>query len=261
MDNSDKSKQLSRERFGKFAAGYVTSQTHASVNELELLATLAGAKPHWQMLDIATGGGHTSLYFASQVSQVIAVDLTEAMLEAARKYHASKRATNIAYTAADAENLPFPSGSFDLVTCRIAAHHFPDVAAFVKEGARVLRKEGRFVFQDQVVPDDVGAGNYVNDFERKRDPSHHLAHDRQSWLKFFDMAGLTVSSDQIIAKQHNFLNWAQMQNCGPETITELVEMALHSPAIAYEWLQPTNFNDLSTATFRNQHIILLATKG
>lgn len=260
MDNSDRSKQLSQDRFGRFAQGYVTSQTHASLNELDLLATLANAKPHWKMLDVATGGGHTSLHFARQVSQVIAVDLTEAMLIAARKYHASREAKNIAYASADAEKLPFPSGTFDLVTCRIAAHHFPDVASFVGEGARVLRKGGRLVFQDQVVPDDEDAGNFVNDFERTRDPSHHFAYDRQTWLAFFEKAGLKVSGDQIIAKQHNFLNWAQMQNCSPETITELVEMVLHSPAIAFEWLQPENFSDLSAATFRNQHIIMRATK-
>ena len=260
MDELDQSKRLSQERFGKYAQGYVTSQTHAASYELDLLASLAEAEPHWRMLDIATGGGHTSLHFAWLVNQVVAVDLTEAMLKAARGYHASKGAANLVYTSADAENLPFPAESFDLVTCRIAAHHFPDVAAFVAEGARVLRRGGRFVFQDQVVPDDHEAGRFVNEFERKRDPSHHLAYDRQRWLEFFERVGLKVSVDQIIQKQQNFLNWAQMQNCSKETMAELVEMALNSPPIAHQWLRPENFSNTSSATFRNQHIVLLALK-
>lgn len=260
MDNSDKIKKLSQERFGKYAQGYVTSQTHSAQSELEVLGSFAEAQPGWRMLDIATGGGHTSLYFASRVKEVVAVDLTEGMLWAARSYHASKSATNLFYAASDAENLPFPAESFDLVTCRIAAHHFPDVNAFVKEGARVLRKGGRFVFQDQVVPDDGEAGKYVNDFERKRDPSHNYAYNRQDWISFFERAGLLVSGSQVIRKKHNFLNWAQMQNCSPETIAEVAEMAIQAMPVAQEWLQPENFSDLPTASFYNRHIILLATK-
>jgi ubiquinone/menaquinone biosynthesis C-methylase UbiE len=260
MDELDRSKRLSRERFGEFAQGYVTSQTHASSSELILLSSLAEAKPHWRMLDIATGGGHTSLHFASLVNRVVAVDITEAMLIAARSFHISKGVTHLEYASADAERLPFPSGSFELVTCRIAAHHFPDVAAFIAEGARVLCKGGRFVFQDQVVPDDPEAGRFVNDFERKRDPSHHFAHNRPGWLAYFVRAGLKVSVDQVISKQHNFLNWAQMQNCSSETIEELREMALHSPPNARQWLQPENFSSLASATFQNRHLILLALK-
>jgi ubiquinone/menaquinone biosynthesis C-methylase UbiE len=182
------------------------------------------------------------------------------MLIAARGFHTSKGKSNIFYTCADSESLPFSKESFDLVVCRIAAHHFPDVAAFVEEGARVLCKGGQFIFQDQVVPDDREAGLFVNDFERKRDPSHHLAYDRLGWLAFFENSGLKVILGQIITKQHNFVHWTQMQNCSPETTAELVEMALHSPPIARQWLQPDKFFDIDSATFCNRHLILLARK-
>ena len=124
----------------------------------------------------------------------------------------------------------------------------------------MLRKDGRFIFQDQVIPDDEEAGRYVNEFERLRDPSHHHAYDRQSWNDFFKSAGLKVSAEQIIQKQHNFLNWAQMQSCSDETIAGLVEMAINLPPIARSWLQPENFSNLPAATFQNQHIILKAEK-
>jgi ubiquinone/menaquinone biosynthesis C-methylase UbiE len=260
MDNSDQIKKLAQDRFGKYAQGYVTSQTHSAQSELDILGSFAEAQPGWRTLDIATGGGHTSLYFASRVKSVMAVDLTEGMLKAARNHHASKGATNIHYASSDAESLPFPAESFDLVTCRIAAHHFPNVAEFVKEGARVLRKGARFVFQDQVVPDDSQAAELVNDFERKRDPSHHIAYDRESWVRFFEMAGLAVFEQELISKKHNFLNWAQMQSCSQETIEALAGMALRLSPIAKEWLQPENFPDAASATFQNRHLVLLARK-
>ena len=54
---------------------------------------------------------------------------------------------------ADAEALPFPDCHFDLVTCRIAAHHFAGVPTFVAEVWRVLRKGGTLALVDNVAPD------------------------------------------------------------------------------------------------------------
>ena len=146
-------KQQSQERFGRFAPSYVTSAGHARGAELERLLALAAPQAEWRALDVATGGGHTALKIAPHVRQIVASDLTPAMLEAARA-HIGLQAPNAAFTAADAEALPFADEAFDLLTCRIAPHHFPDVFAFVRECARVLKPGGRLVVQDLTVPDD-----------------------------------------------------------------------------------------------------------
>ena len=96
-------------------------------------------KPSWQALDIATGAGHTAAAFAPHVARVIASDLTEEMLQEAAKLAAAKGFANMETARADAEALPFEDARFDLVTCRIAAHHFPDVPTFVAEVWRVLK--------------------------------------------------------------------------------------------------------------------------
>jgi ubiquinone/menaquinone biosynthesis C-methylase UbiE len=51
--------------------------------------------------------------------------------------------------------MPLDDASFDLVTCRIAPHHFDDVAAFVHEAARVLKPGGMLLVQDHLMPEDA----------------------------------------------------------------------------------------------------------
>ncbi|MGB1287824.1 MAG: class I SAM-dependent methyltransferase, partial [Aggregatilineales bacterium] len=120
-------KSLNQRRYGQFAEGYVSSQTHAKGADLDRLVELTDPQSGWCVLDVATGGGHTALKFAPHVQQVIATDLTPRMLMAARQNILAKETKNVLFSAADAENIPFPDNSFDLVTCRIALHHFPDM--------------------------------------------------------------------------------------------------------------------------------------
>ena len=72
MTAQNDAKTLSRQRFGKFAAEYVTSQGHAKGSELDLLVEIAQPASSWSALDIATGGGHTALKFAPHVKQGLA---------------------------------------------------------------------------------------------------------------------------------------------------------------------------------------------
>ena len=61
----------------------------------------------------------------------------------------------------DALSLQFNAESFDLVTCRIAAHHFSDAKLFVKEATRVLKPGGLLLVQDQVMPEDDMTARYI----------------------------------------------------------------------------------------------------
>ncbi|MBA3874578.1 MAG: methyltransferase domain-containing protein, partial [Anaerolineae bacterium] len=164
-------KAQAQERFGKFAQGYVESKGHASGDDLDRLVELAQPQSDWLVLDVATGGGHTALKFAPLVNKVVALDLTPQMLEAAEKFLTGKGITNVEFKAGDAEQLPFDADIFNLVTCRIAPHHFPDCWKFVQECARVLKPGGTLIVEDNTVPDDERAARYVDAFERLRDPS------------------------------------------------------------------------------------------
>ena len=146
-------KSLVQQQFGAHAAAYATSTVHAKGASLGRLVELVQPKPSWHALDVATGAGHTAAAFAPHVARVVASDLTPEMLQEAAKLAKAKGFANMETAPADAEALPFDDASFDLVTCRIAPHHFPDVPTFVAEVWRTLKGGGTFALVDNIAPD------------------------------------------------------------------------------------------------------------
>ena len=244
--------------FGAHAQAYVTSASHARGDDLARLIEMTEAKSDWLVLDVATGGGHTGLALVPLVQQVIALDLTEAMLHAARA-HAETKGAQIRYTAGDAELLPFDEGTFDLVTCRIAPHHFPNIDAFVQESSRVLKAGGVLVIQDHLLPDSKKAGRYVDAFEKLRDPSHVRGYASYEWRKLYESAGFAVEHTETYVKAHDLVSWAERMGCDAVTIERLQVMLLRAPVKAAAWLD-AKYAGTEAATFANHHILIRGRK-
>ncbi len=234
---------LARERFSRFAAAYVTSANHASGPDLGHLLVMAQPEPHWRVLDVATGGGHTALTFAPFVAGVVASDLAPAMLEQAEAHIRAQNVRNVTYREAAADDLPFADESFELVTCRIAAHHFPDALRFMQESARVLRPGGRLLLQDQMLPVHRPSAAWVDDLERRRDPSHNRAYSETGWRHLFARAGLRVEQGATVVKRHNLPDWARRQGNDDAAIARLEAMLRDAPTPARLWFAP---RDLGT---------------
>ena len=226
------SKSLVKEKFGAAAADYAASAVHAKGPSLARVVELAVPQPHWRVLDVATGAGHTAAAFAPYVSQVIASDITAEMLQEAQKVAAGKGLANVGTKHADAGALPFPDASFDLVTCRLAAHHFPDVAAFVSEVWRVLVSGGTFALVDNISPDAKilpgvseielrGVAAIYNVFEKLRDPSHGRCLTLSEWLKLMEKCGFSIAHHEHIDQEVPFDAWTARMRCDKATVTRL----------------------------------------
>jgi SAM-dependent methyltransferase len=120
-------------------------------------ADLVGAR----VLEVGCGGAMCSRWLAEQGARPVALDLSSGMLRHAR---AGARATGIdvPLVQADAQHLPFADGAFDLAFTAFGAVPFvTDSAAVMREVARVLRPNGRWVFATThplrwIFPDDPG---------------------------------------------------------------------------------------------------------
>lgn len=247
-----------QQQFGTHAQNYVNSSVHATGEDLDAMLRLANPQPTDVVLDIATGGGHTALKFAPHVNRVVATDITPAMLEAAQAF-ISPQADNVSFELADAQDLPFGDATFDIVTCRIAAHHFPDAYEFVLEAARVLRPGGRLVLQDQQAPPDERAHKYIDTFERLRDPSHNHQLSAGQWRSTFLDARLELGETYEMARADAFIPWAQRIGATPETVEKLTTLMLQAPDAVRDWLQPKAMGT-PDAVIHHRYLILVGTR-
>jgi ubiquinone/menaquinone biosynthesis C-methylase UbiE/catechol 2,3-dioxygenase-like lactoylglutathione lyase family enzyme len=207
-EEADAIKARVRDTFSRTAEAYVASPGHAAGDDLVRLLAFAAPRPTDRTLDVSTGGGHTALALAPRVARVTASDLTPRMLAAARAFLTEKGVTNAEFVVADAERLPFLDAAFELVTVRIAPHHYADATRAVAEMARVLVPGGRLAVIDNIAPDDPELDAVLNDWERRRDPSHVRAYTVAEWQRFLAAAGLEVRQMETGRKAHPFASWA-----------------------------------------------------
>jgi ubiquinone/menaquinone biosynthesis C-methylase UbiE len=259
---------LVEKQFGVAAADYAASAVHAHGPSLARLVEMVAPQPGWQALDVATGAGHTALAFAPLVRYVVASDITEAMLLETAKLAAARGLVNVETVKAAAGALPFPDAHFDLVTCRLAAHHFPDPAAFVAESWRVLRPGGTFALVDNVSPDAsmlplatpaelLNAARAFNAYEKLRDPSHERALTRDEWLSLLCTAGFADPRSELLDQDIAFGPWTARMRCTPETIRHL-DTILHGDPLLRPFLRPRM--EHGELTFTLQEAIIVARK-
>ncbi|HZO49857.1 MAG TPA: class I SAM-dependent methyltransferase [Gaiellaceae bacterium] len=182
------------------AALYVESDAHRAGDDLEqLVAWAAGART---ALDVATGGGHVARRLREEGIEVVTTDRAPGMRPD---------------VICPAEHLPFADASFDVVACRTAAHHFADVAAAVREMARV--SAGRVL-----VVDTLHMGAEVEEAERLRDPSHVRTYTEAEWRALLAGAGLDVTDVRLFAHSFDLEAWLRRTGCEGDDAARVVEL-------------------------------------
>src|SRR5207247_1324957 len=151
----------SREQFGRQAHHYVASPVHAS--GADDLVALLDPPADAIALDVGTGAGHTAHALGRRCRYVLAGDITPEMPAETRSLSGGLGLDNVQPVFVLAEHLPFADASLDVVSCRLAAHHFADAPAFCREAARTLKPGGRFLVHDTISPESDEVAAFVND--------------------------------------------------------------------------------------------------
>lgn len=202
--------------FGERAAMYTTSAAHTDPQVLARVVALASPQPHWSALDIATGTGHTAFALAPHVRSVVGTDLTPEMLAEAERLRVQRSIDNVRFRPADVHHLPFEADTFDLVTCRRAAHHFSDIGRALREMHRVLRRSGRLVIDDRSVPEDDFVDRCMNKLDWYHDESHVREYRASEWRAM--LAGVGFAIDVVEPyRQHRPLS-ALTAGVSPENV-------------------------------------------
>ena len=111
-------------------------------------AAMLDARPGERVLEVGCGLGADARELAERVApggSVVAVDISQAMIDAARERHDGSAVT---YERASVTELPYDDASFDVVRVERVLQHVPDVDLACREMARVLRPGGRVLAYD-----------------------------------------------------------------------------------------------------------------
>ena len=191
--------------FTKYASGYSNNPDFSRGPDLAALLDELKPGRTEEALDVATGTGFTALALAPFVKSVVGIDITEGMLQEARRIADERGSKNVTFELGDAQKLAYPNSSFDIVTTRRAAHHFDDVPAFLRGARRVIRLEGRLGVVDMSPP--PGAADFTNRIEKLRDASHIRAFDQNEWGQMLNEAGFEISSERIMEESVSLGDW------------------------------------------------------
>ncbi len=183
-----------RESFTAQAQAFAANPWVTDEERIRRLVAAAGLTGSERVLDIATGPGYIAEAFAGATREVVGVDLTEAMLLIAKQRTKERGISNVSFRAADAQNLPFENGAFDVVVCRLTLHHLLKPREVLREMARVCRAGGTIVVEDIYASELAERAAYQDRWEILRDPSHVRTLALSEMLQLFRDAGLETDS-------------------------------------------------------------------
>ena len=154
--DADNYKKVEREVYSATAGSYERYGTRNFEAYAGPLLAAADLKPGHNVLDVACGPGVPSLMAAPLVAPggtLTGVDLAPGMVALASEKARSRGIRNVSFREGDAEDLPFPDESFDIVLCNHGLVHTTDRKKALQEMHRVLNRNGRLALSVWGTPD------------------------------------------------------------------------------------------------------------
>ncbi len=170
--------------FGRIAGEWDALRADLFGTSFTARALLAMLSSDWVVADIGSGTGNAAEHLARFVKEVVCVDQSRPMLEAAEKRLSGYR--NVRFVEASAEDLPLDDRSVDVATSFLLLHHIGEPERVLSEMARITRPGGVVLVVDML---EHGRDDY-----RRLMGHAHLGFSEDRVREMYTQAGLTTPS-------------------------------------------------------------------
>jgi ubiquinone/menaquinone biosynthesis C-methylase UbiE len=204
--------QRVRDEFTRQAETFSSSPAITDAALAQRIIDALGEEARGTVLDVACGPGVLSAAIAKSACEVVAFDLTAAMLEKAAQRCAAAGRDNVSFREGNAADLPFAYAAFDAVVTRLSVHHFDQPTRVFAEIFRVLRPGGVFVVGDVISSEVAAESELQNAIEILRDPSHTRMLPGTELASLVARAGFAIESCATWDKPREFEEWMGIVN-------------------------------------------------
>ena len=218
-----------QKQFGLQARLYAESDVHSAGESLERVMEYAAQGQYKVAVDLGTGAGFTAFALAPYSRHVLATDIAPAMVSQVQRLAIERGLDNVEVLLAEAEDLPFVSGSLDAVSCRHAAHHFHDLPRAAREVRRVLKSQAVFILADTVAPESDYEALWMNDIELKRDGTHQRDLKPSQWRRLLEQEGFGITHSSITKVNLEFNDWVRRSATPKGNVESLLHDFLAAP--------------------------------
>lgn len=129
--------------------------------EAKLAKTDSYLKPAHHMLEIGCGTGTTAIHHAPKVASVLAIDISETMIEIARTKARQANVTNIDFEITTIDNLRTGPSTYDVILAHSILHLLPDVASVLGQLQQMLKPGGLLISSTSCISDFMPLVRYV----------------------------------------------------------------------------------------------------
>ncbi len=216
---------------------YLDSPSFTRLSDLELAGEALPDVEGLSVLDVGVGAGHSSFYFARKQAHLFGVEPDPDMLALAQE-ESDRLSLGCRFLPGSGEAMPFDDETFDLVVCRMAAHHIGDLDAFFSEAGRVLKGQGHLLVIDNLAETDPQTfQEWLFSFEKARDPRHRHTLTALEWRELFGSNGFAVQFEAVCPYRLDFEEWCARQSVSQERAEELWD-SLQTSDVAKSHLKP-----------------------
>jgi ubiquinone/menaquinone biosynthesis C-methylase UbiE len=227
--------QKSKIQFNKQAQQFSNWSITKNLQYIQAYFTFCKITPDDTLLDVACGTGEFSIYTAKKIKLVTGVDISDKMIELAKKQAQEAQLDNINFICHDVENLPCKSSEYSIVICKSAFHHIENHKKIFGEMIRCCRNNGRLSVQDIIAYDNHHVNQYFEQLEKYIDASHHKAVSREYMIELYEKNNIKITGTfeiEIELDFNEYLGHAYQTEENKTHIKEHLQFGLNDPEIA-----------------------------